>query len=80
MENRETILLERYYRKTRAYPKGHVVHHGDCDFFNVKVCNCGLLHFLIACKPSTIDRYYPLFSLEQSDYEMAIEKLGTSKN
>jgi hypothetical protein len=69
MENRETALLQRYFRKVMAYPEGHVVHHGDCDFFNIKVCTCGLLHFLVMCKPNLIEKHYPLFYEEQRDYE-----------
>jgi hypothetical protein len=69
MENRETELLRRYFRKTRAHPGGHVSHHGDCDFFSIKVCTCGLLHFLMAAKPALAAQHYPLFDEELADYE-----------
>jgi len=75
MENRETALVQRYFRKTIAHPDGHVNHHGDCDFFNIKVCTCGLLHSLMVLDPEIVKRHYPLFCVEQADYEEVREQL-----
>jgi hypothetical protein len=69
MENRETLLLQRYFRKTPAHPDGSVVHHGDCDFFSIKVCTCGLHHDLMAMDPSKRTESYPLLDLERAEYD-----------
>lgn len=69
MENRETLLLQRYFRKTIAHPEGAVVHHGDCDFFSIKICGCGLHHDLKALDAVLQAQHYPLFDLEQAEYE-----------
>ena len=39
----EARIRQRYFRKVSAPPEGAVVHHGDCDFFSVSICTCGLL-------------------------------------
>jgi hypothetical protein len=69
MENRETLLLQRYFRKTQAHPEGSVVHHGDCAFFCIKVCTCGLHHDLMIMDPGKQTEHYPLFDVEQAEYD-----------
>lgn len=71
MENRETLLLQRYFRKTQAHPEGAVVHHGDCDFFSIKVCTCGLHHDLMVLDPAKQTEHYPLFDIERAEYDQA---------
>lgn len=75
MENEETRLLQRYYRKTRAHPEGSVTHHGDCDFFNIKTCTCGLHHDLRSMSPDKQQEHYPLFDEELEDFEKVREEL-----
>ncbi len=75
MENLETKILHRYFRRTKAHPEGAVVHHGDCDFFNIKICTCGLHHDLKAASPELVSDRYPLLEEELSDYEKARESL-----
>lgn len=69
MENRETLLLQRYFRKTIAHPEGSVVHHGDCDFWSIKICTCGLHHDLMVLDPGKQTEHYPLFDVERSEFE-----------
>lgn len=71
MENRETLLLQRYFRKTPAHPEGSVVHQGDCDFFSIKVCTCGLHHDLMVLDPAKQTEYYELFDIERAEYDEA---------
>jgi hypothetical protein len=69
MENRETLLLQRYFRKTIAHPEGSVVHHGDCDFYSIRVCTCGLHHDLMTMDPAKQTEHYPLYDVERADFE-----------
>ena len=65
---------QRYFRKVVAYPEGAIVHHGDCSFFNIDICTCGLLHDLrwYAGKHwDEIEKAYPNFSLESGRHESA---------
>jgi hypothetical protein len=39
-------IRRRFYRRTIRFPDGSVVHHGDCEIYNVDICTCGLLHDL----------------------------------
>lgn len=81
MENEETRLLGRYFRKTRAHPEGTVTHHGDCEFFNLKICTCGLHHDLRSMSPLRQQEHYPLFEAEDMDFEKVREEMmhGTRK-
>lgn len=74
MSKEEKRIRDRYFRKTRAHPEGSVTHHGDCDFFSIKICTCGMLHDLSG-SPGLASSLYPLFSEEMEDYEEAREKL-----
>ena len=71
MENPENRLVQRYFRKTAAHPEGAVCHHGDCDFFSLSVCTCGLLHDLAPMNADQLERHYPRFYEEQGQYEQA---------
>lgn len=71
MDNPETRLIQRYFRKTAAHPEGSVCHHGDCDFFSITVCTCGLLHDLAPMTPDQIEEHYPRFYEEQGQYDQA---------
>lgn len=75
MENAETRLLSRYFRKTKAHPEGSVNHHGDCNFFtDARICTCGLLHDLRPISPELIDRHYPLFYIELTDHDDGLDE------
>jgi hypothetical protein len=39
-------LKRRYFRKTIGYPKGILVHFGDCAIYSCYVCDCGLVRDL----------------------------------
>lgn len=71
MENAETRLLQRYFRKTIAHPDGSVCHHGDCDFFSIWICTCGLLHDLAPMSPELVEQHYPSFHEERGHYDRA---------
>ena len=75
MENRETLLLQRYFRKTIAHPEGSIVHKADCDFFNIKICTCGLHSDLLPMNETFLADRYPLFDLERAEYEKVREGL-----
>lgn len=79
MENRETLLLQRYFRKTPAHPEGSVVHHGDCDFFSIRICTCGLHRDLMVLGPERHVEHYPLFDVELAEYERVRESLMHAK-
>lgn len=50
--------LRRYQRRTIASgDKAVVCHHGDCRWYQVRICTCGLLHDLMA-HPNP-DVFYP---------------------
>lgn len=38
--------LSRFFRKTAAKPDGTITHDGDCEYYSVRICTCGLLHTL----------------------------------
>ena len=50
--------LRRYQRRTIA-SKGQAVvcHHGDCRWYQIRICTCGLLHDLLG-HPNP-DVFYP---------------------
>lgn len=37
----------RYFRPTISNPEGTIVHDGDCRFWDIRICTCGLLHYLL---------------------------------
>lgn len=71
MENAEARITQRFFRKTIAHPDGSVVHHGDCDYFNIKICTCGLLHDLMPVLPEIVERLYPSYVNEEVEQENA---------
>lgn len=75
METLEVKVLQRYFRKTQSRPEGGVEHHGDCDFFNIKVCTCGLHHDLKPAPPELVDRLFPRLYGELADSEKSREAL-----
>ncbi len=75
MENEETRLLQRYYRKTKAHPEGAITHHGDCEWYSIKVCSCGLHHDLMPMSPDKQQDHYPLLDEELSDFEKVREEI-----
>ena len=71
MENLEARILQRYFRRTKAHPEGSVTHHGDCDFFNIRICTCGLHHDLKGASPELVSDRYPILGEELADSEKA---------
>lgn len=74
MENFETRITQRYFRKTKENPDGGIVHDADCDWWNIRHCSCGLLHEL------RVDFYkatelYPAFGDELAEHDEARERL-----
>lgn len=55
-------IHSRYFRKVMGHPDGAIVHHGDCQFFNIKICTCGLLHDLNVIPD--VESLYPSFGVE----------------
>lgn len=75
MDNAETRLLQRYFRKTKAHPEGSVVHFGDCEFFSIRHCSCGLLVDLMPLSPEMIEQNYPLYCEELAEHEAVRNRL-----
>ena len=75
MENAESRLLQRYFRKTIAHPDGSVCHHGDCNFFSVWICTCGLLHDLAPLSPALVEQHYSQFQEEKAEHDRACTDL-----
>jgi len=73
----EAGINQRYFRKTQAHPDGSVVHHGDCDFFSIWICTCGLLHDLVALNEEITEKLYPSFWKEQGLYDQARTEIMT---
>lgn len=63
----------RYYRKTQASPEGTIVHHGDCNIWNISICTCGLIHDLMPIDNK--EEFYPDFHKEEGAQGKAIRKL-----
>jgi hypothetical protein len=66
-------VKKRYFRKVINVPEGRIVHDGDCRFWDVKICTCGLLHALIWL--SDPFEVYPDFGKENGEQECVINKL-----
>lgn len=52
-----------------------LAHHGDCWFFNVDVCTCGLLHSMENLDTEWVAEKYPKFEVEHTLHETALGKL-----
>ncbi len=57
-------IKARYFRKTMANPDGAIGHHGDCHFWDIKICTCGLLHDLLQADQEEVAKIYPKFGEE----------------
>jgi len=66
--------LRRYFRKTIAHPNGSIVHDGDCRFFDIKICTCGLLHELLPMHDYQ-EKYYEKFWEESGEHDNMIHKI-----
>jgi hypothetical protein len=64
----------RYHRSVQAHPQGEILHHGDCEFFRVKICTCGLLHDLKAV-PEEASKIFPHYDQQEAEQSKVIEKL-----
>ena len=40
-------IKQRYFRGTISSPEGVIVHDGDCSYWSMNLCTCGLLNELI---------------------------------
>ena len=66
----EPQIIHRYFRKTIAHTEGAVLHHGDCDYFSIKVCTCGLHADLRTISSAeVVERLYPALFSELAEYE-----------
>lgn len=63
----------RYYRPVKAHPDGAIVHHGDCEYYRVKICTCGLLHDLRVHGDG--QKIYPFFDEQVAEQDKAVEKI-----
>ena len=69
------FIRNRYARKVIASPdKPIVVHYGDCEFYRVKICTCGLIHDLMAMG-DVASEIYPKFEDEFGDHLANTENL-----
>lgn len=71
---------ERYFRRVASKPDGAVVHYGDCSFFDVQICDCGLLQTLIPhASRENVRTIYPKFWREWGQHQAQIDKLQNEK-
>lgn len=65
-------------RTWRTDNSGHLIHDGDCLFWDRKICTCGLLHHLLP----RADRLelYPDFWTEQAAHSTMIDLASTDEN
>ena len=69
--SKKNPISNRYMRKVIKYPKGAIVHFGDCDVYRSKICTCGLLMDLFALKGNQEDIYPRLWQ----EYQLQEEEL-----
>lgn len=55
--------------------RGDVKHHGDCEFFTVRVCTCGLLHDLLPVSGAIVLNIFPAYVEHADAHIRAVEKL-----
>ena len=69
-------VRKRYFRKTSESPDGVVLHHGDCWFWIVRICTCGLLHDLsaLADDATGVSKFYPAYWTEVTAHGDALER------
>lgn len=73
---KEIKIHYRYFRKVVAYPKGAVVHHGDCDFYSsAQICTCGLLKDLSILGAKTASKLYEKFEEDIYFHEQSLKGL-----
>lgn len=81
VEQKEKVRAEgviaRYHRKTDASPSGTVTHHGDCWFWAVHICTCGLLHDMTYFSNDTesLNEVYPGYWSEITAHTDALESM-----
>lgn len=68
-------IAKRYFRPVIAHPEGAVVHHGDCNIFELGICTCGLLHDLQFYAGCGVEEMYPEYGAEVHRQEQALEIL-----
>jgi hypothetical protein len=70
---------ERYLVITGENPAGVIQHNGDCQFYNFKICTCGLLHDLqrLQCRDNSrsISTVYPQFTTDLTDQDKILDKI-----
>lgn len=71
----EARLRQRYFRKIKAHPEGAVAHFGDCNFFAVQICTCGLLEDLRAAAWPMASEIFPEFRVQLAMHDAAMELL-----
>lgn len=68
-------IKDRYFRKVIAYPKGAIVHYGDCSIYSIQICNCGLLADLNWLPDGLAVQLYPNFWKDREKQQPAINAL-----
>jgi hypothetical protein len=63
--------LKTRYRMREDRP----IHDGDCAFWDVGICTCGLLHDLCPLVGDGIDAIYPDYAEEQAKHDAARDRL-----
>ena len=67
-------IKRRYFREVSACPDGMVTHHGDCHYYRVRICTCGLLHDLMAM-PTQAEGLFSHYPTQWPQHENALDSL-----
>jgi len=54
---------------------GYLVHDGDCHFWSLKICTCGLLHYLLPRYATEDFKIYPNFWNDFGEQEELLNQL-----
>lgn len=76
--NHIDLIKKRYFREIISNPDGEVVHDGDCSFFSVEVCDCGLLSMLR--RYEDVWNYFPELVSQLLTHEKRINQLLNIEN
>jgi hypothetical protein len=74
MENAESRIMGRYFRKTKADPEGGVAHLPGCSYPSAGICDCALLRDLREIGPGKATQLYSPADLEIAEHDWAISQ------
>jgi hypothetical protein len=67
-------IADRYFRQSTVFPDGRVAHESLCQFWNIGLCTCGLIHAL-KFLPNPVD-VYPEYEQECARHEQQLDQIS----